>query len=168
MAKLEIQISAAPDHATLSFQAEGSTLAIQLDATDLDQLIYKLAKARAHLADGVPLQLEPVAIIEAVADPNWRVNRPIEGGFRPLLLRHPGFGWIGYALSQQSAAALVEQLTDEPEELREAVPTTPKRHFAERPPRGASRPIQAQKTARRHNEAQQEMRLSHVGRNEPK
>lgn len=126
MAKLEIQISASPDQCSLNLKVDGARIGgASMDAADLDQLIHKLAAARALLTDTVPLQLEPVAKVEAVRDPCWRVNQPIEGGYRPLILRHPGLGWIGYALSERSATEMVEQLTAQPKlPGREGLPTT--------------------------------------------
>lgn len=91
-------------------QGERKLVGFTLEAPELDRLIALLAGARAHMADPVPPTLDPGSRIAGVASPAWRVAGPDGTGRQALALRHPGFGWIGFALSAQEARALAAAL----------------------------------------------------------
>jgi hypothetical protein len=84
---------------------------IALEAPELEDFIHQLAEHRASLADEVPKVLDPGTWFIAQIDPTWHVSRKkVEQG-QALLLRHPGFGWLSFVLSNRQALKLAGMLT---------------------------------------------------------
>ena len=65
-----------------------------LSAAQLDDLITAAAKRRAELAPAHDLQPPPQC--EAIVTPAWHTT-PMPDGVL-FMLRHPGLGWLGFAL----------------------------------------------------------------------
>jgi len=68
-----------------------------LDAEQLDALIFAAAKRRGELAPAHPSQ--PPSQCEAIVNPAWH-TAPMASGVL-FMLRHPGFGWLGFALPHE-------------------------------------------------------------------
>ncbi|MEP6939638.1 MAG: hypothetical protein ABI846_07730 [Rudaea sp.] len=68
-----------------------------LNAEQLDALIDAAAKRRAELAPAIALQPPPQC--EAIVNPAWH-TAPLPTGVL-FMLRHPGFGWLGFALPHE-------------------------------------------------------------------
>ena len=106
--KMELRLELSEDRLTakLVMMMDGADLGhMFLDAGDLSGLIANLAKARADMADMVPLNLDPHARLEAVVDPSWQLA-PDSGGLRNLALRHPGLGWLAFRMNMESSQRL--------------------------------------------------------------
>lgn len=121
MARVRYDVGLTKDRRGAVFQIaeEGTVIGhIILDATDLSGLIELLARARSELANPVSPQLDPGARISTIEHfPGWRVpdthERPEDGVL--LLLRHGGYGWIGYMLEPEGAKAIGAALTTGPQ-----------------------------------------------------
>src|SRR5664279_1771130 len=68
-----------------------------LNAEQLDALIAAAARRRAELAPVHAIQ--PPAQCEAIVNPAWH-TAPIPSGVL-FMLRHPGLGWLGFALAHE-------------------------------------------------------------------
>lgn len=79
------------------------------DVAELDDLINKLGQAGALMADEVPKTLEVPARVYQTRDPDWLVSHKPE---LSICLRHPGFGWLSFALAPDEAMAIATRLAD--------------------------------------------------------
>ncbi len=80
-------------------------MSIDLDAlcaAQLDELIAAAAKRRVELEPAQAVQ--PPGRIEAIVNPAWHTSMLPTGVL--FMLRHPGFGWLGFALSHEHRAHL--------------------------------------------------------------
>jgi hypothetical protein len=68
-----------------------------LTAAQLDELLVTAAKRRAELAPAPDMQ--PPAQCEAIVNPAWH-TAPMSNGVL-FMLRHPGLGWLGFALPHE-------------------------------------------------------------------
>ncbi len=68
-----------------------------LTAVQLDELLVAAAKRRAELAP--PPDMQPPAQCDAIVNPAWHTG-PIPTGML-FMLRHPGLGWLGFALPHE-------------------------------------------------------------------
>jgi len=68
-----------------------------LNAAQLDELIAAAAKRRAELSPAHDMQ--PPAQCEAIVNPAWH-TAPMPDGLL-FMLRHPGLGWLGFALAHE-------------------------------------------------------------------
>lgn len=100
---------------TVTIGEDRETLVIELDgadatlgAADAECLIEDLMTARAGLAEAVRNELDPHSRVHGVLDPNWTVSD--DPGLTKVLIRHPGFGWFAFILSEKSARALYDKL----------------------------------------------------------
>src|SRR5262245_35132895 len=82
-----------------------------LDPATVAQHIHDLAKHRAALNDQVPTELEPVSLLATIINPVCRTpgHRTVHG--RVLVIRHPGLGWLSFAIPDKEAASIAEWLT---------------------------------------------------------
>jgi len=83
-------------------------------ASELEQLIGDLARARAMMEPGVPRDPEPTTESHAdpQADPRFFVSEAAHHGGVVLRLRDPGTGWRAYRLPYSEAGRLA-MLLDE-------------------------------------------------------
>jgi hypothetical protein len=92
--------------ARLEFAFEdGHKSSVNMDSADMDALIENFATVRAAMSDPVPEQLDPIPRLPTTEAPKWWVYDPRPDGHM-LALRHPGFGWLGFLLPQESALSL--------------------------------------------------------------
>ncbi|HEX7915037.1 hypothetical protein [Rudaea sp.] len=68
-----------------------------LSAAELDELITRAAARRATLEPAQSLQ--PPQQTEAIVNPSWHTS-PLPNGVL-FMLRHPGLGWLGFALPHE-------------------------------------------------------------------
>jgi len=68
-----------------------------LSAAELDELIARAAARRAMLEPAQPSQ--PPQQAEAMVNPAWHTS-PLPNGVL-FMLRHPGLGWLGFALPHE-------------------------------------------------------------------
>lgn len=83
-------------------------------ATDLDRLIQMISVLRAQMDPAISEIPRDVEISMNTAPPVWAALATRKNGKRPLLIRHPGLGWLGFLLDDESAAALAASLTSRP------------------------------------------------------
>lgn len=111
MSRITISTELGPHklEAKILMDRDGETLAQAVfDASGLEAVIQILAARREQMAEAVPPCLEPGARVHGTQDPGWMVTRNDET--TQLLLRHPGYGWIGFVLSKDDAAAIAREL----------------------------------------------------------
>ena len=74
-----------------------------LSSAELDELIAQAGKRRAELEPAQSAQ--PPEQAEAVFTPAWHTS-PLPNGVL-FMLRHPGFGWLGFVLPHEHRVHLV-------------------------------------------------------------
>lgn len=103
--------------AVIEMHEDGKPLAhMFVDASSLEEVIERLGDLRAHMAEGVPLDLDPCSRIKATSFPSWRIPDTHSGPDGTVLfaLRHPGLGWIGYILDEATARGQGRALLEVP------------------------------------------------------
>ena len=112
----------------------GDAVSARLKPREADDLITKLAHARASLTEEVEPEPDARAPFGfAVVDPAWRATTLRDGGPPDaagvsLALRHSGYGWLCFVLPPEEAQALGRWLLDHaghgadegPDEARQA------------------------------------------------
>ncbi|MFE1600580.1 hypothetical protein [Methylobacterium sp. ID0610] len=83
-------------------------------AEDLDRLIQMVSVLRAQMTPPVPETPRDSDIPMSTTPPVWAALGTRTDGKRPLLLRHPGLGWVGFLFDDESAAILAAALTSRP------------------------------------------------------
>lgn len=78
------------------------------DAATLEALITNLGHSRAAMVEQVPETLEPGSRISGIDFPTWKITGNTDTAH--LLVRHPGYGWIGIVLSKKEAKKMGEML----------------------------------------------------------
>lgn len=94
------------------------TIEGQHNATQIENLIYELSKARAQMEPGVPFDYrlsEKDAIIGIHENPYFQIARLRDGTIR-FWMRHSGIGWLCYTVPVDQARAardyLIKNLPD--------------------------------------------------------
>lgn len=78
---------------------------------DLDRLIQMVSVLRAQMVPPIPTTPRDTDIPLSTSSPIWAALAKRTDGKRPLLIRHPGLGWIGFLFDDDSAAVLAASLT---------------------------------------------------------
>lgn len=113
MPSLTLNLTLDEDRLTATIEAvdpEGVKVSGVADAADLDELIRALGAVRAAMADAVPEALEPPARVATLREPAWWCEG--QPGVQVLCLRHPGYGWLAFALPQPEAELIAERLLE--------------------------------------------------------
>jgi hypothetical protein len=111
---VDFNVSRRPDQDAIAFEMaeNGTSLAKAiLDASDIDNIISILSKARMSLKDEVPRALEPQARLEAVLDPVWKCPAKHSGEGKVLAVRHPGLGWLAFDFPEDQATEVGQWLS---------------------------------------------------------
>lgn len=111
--KADIRLNLEPNRRSLQieFGAKGNKLVgFSLEAPEIDRLIGLLGVARAQMLDAVPATLDPGSRVPATLAPAWRLPATASRAEHGLILRHPGFGWLGFVLSPAQARSLSQAL----------------------------------------------------------
>ena len=107
--KFELKVTDGGRRASLSISDGVGNLSGSLDAADADELIRVLGAVRASLAEQVPPRLELPARVNCIVDPAWWCD-PKSPNYHLVAFRHPGYGWLGFALPDQQAKGLASWL----------------------------------------------------------
>ena len=78
------------------------------DAATLETFITNLGHSRAAMNEHVPETLEPGSRISGIDFPKWKITGNADTTH--LLVRHPGYGWIGIVLSKEQAKTMGETI----------------------------------------------------------
>jgi hypothetical protein len=98
---------------------EGDAVSARLKPQEAEDLLAKLAHARASLKEEVDYDLDPRAKLNfTVVDPVWRTttDRLARAPGVALALRHSGYGWLCFVLPHAEARALGRWLLENAEE----------------------------------------------------
>lgn len=79
----------------------------ELSANELDALIEKARKLRATKQPPHPSNMPND--VTAISDPAWTASL-IDNKGVALSFRHPGFGWLGFALPEHELKSIFETL----------------------------------------------------------
>lgn len=81
-----------------------------LDAEQLDDLISKCADRRADLLPRIPAELagDEEKIVAAINNPRW--NCSLDEDYTILSFRHPGLGWLSFAMPHPERSYLMSTL----------------------------------------------------------
>lgn len=112
MATTELKVQKAEDgrHLAIRLEQDGETLGeVRLDAAAAEQHVQQVAEQRAGLADEVPAKLKSGSPLTATFDPVWQVQGA-EGGVVIMALRHPGLGWLSFALPPEEVEPFTNAL----------------------------------------------------------
>lgn len=86
---------------------------ITFELPEFVEVVKKMGELRSMFAEQVHDGLEAGARVEAIVDPRWEVRGQTPGlpkGAALLHLRHPGFGWLSFAIPAHEAIAMGESL----------------------------------------------------------
>ena len=118
--KILAAVSKARDAVTIQIEdIDGPPLAHSiLDPSAAATFIDGLGKARAALLEKVSDSLDPNSIVGVEAGPAWNIPATHIGPPSVLLiLRHSGFGWLGFALEAERAKQIGQALIKRADEL---------------------------------------------------
>jgi hypothetical protein len=112
--QLQSGFNEAEQHVVLQInEGEKAWAHITLELPEFIEHIKKLAGLRTLFAEQVPADIDPGTRIEAINDPGWIVhakNPGLPAGTVLLHLRHPGLGWLSFAIPAHEAKAMSETL----------------------------------------------------------
>lgn len=80
-------------------------------AEEMDGLIHTLGRLRSGLPEAVNPEIDPNARVEAIPSPAIVMRDQGEEGFE-ILIRHPGYGWLSFLLSDQACEAIAAAMLD--------------------------------------------------------
>jgi hypothetical protein len=86
-------------------------LEANLDVAAIDQAIDSLARVRASLVPPIPAKVTSGDRVSVRTDYKWQVREGKIEDRRILSLRHPGFGWLNFAMPDDDAKDLAQWLT---------------------------------------------------------
>lgn len=87
------------------------TETIALDAKAIDQLIIQLASLRIQLRDPVAAEPTEANLKMVVNEPKLALRVESLDDKQVLFLRHPGLGWLGFALGEETTTAMSDWIT---------------------------------------------------------
>lgn len=119
MATFEFRTATAEDRSSITIEIIVDEVSIGhavMDARELDGFIMSLSLHRAGLKERVAD--EPDADLPSVPYPDWRISQADADGDRLLGFRHPGFGWLGFLLDEDSLQEIREVLNRHPGTLK--------------------------------------------------
>lgn len=87
------------------------TETIALDAKAIDQLIIQLASLRIQLKDPVPSEPTEANLKMIVNDPKIALRVEAIDDKQVMFLRHPGLGWLGFAVGNETTNAIADWIT---------------------------------------------------------
>jgi hypothetical protein len=110
--KCTVSVDDIRDHVAINVDQDGKMLCqLLMDAPAVADFISELANQRAALKEQVAPMLDPGSRIDALIEPSFRIEGELWNGRRILAFRHPGFGWLGFALDQKHADEIAYWLT---------------------------------------------------------
>jgi hypothetical protein len=105
--RLKTWFDAAQQHVTLQIEeGEKKWAHVTLELPEFTDLMRGLARYRMQFAEQVPGSIDPGAKVEAIANPAWEVRSEVPGlpdRTALLHLRHPGYGWLSFAVPADEA-----------------------------------------------------------------
>jgi hypothetical protein len=104
--KISLQLAPSRKAVTLRVTAGGATVNVALTAAQIDSVLSSLAKFREKIIPPIAGDLPAGRRVSAVYDPRYRIATDAKTAAATLVVRHPGFGWIGYLFPQRAAAGL--------------------------------------------------------------
>jgi hypothetical protein len=113
--KMRAELDASRTEVTFQMTCDGEVLAQRkMNAQDIDDTIRNLAEIRERMADQIPDSMEPSFRMKPTPMPAWIVpeTHPFGDG-KMLVLRHPGFGWLGFYLEPKRAKEIAFWLAKE-------------------------------------------------------
>jgi hypothetical protein len=84
------------------------TETVALDAKAIDQLIIQLASLRIQLREPVASEPTEANLKMIVNDPKVALRIEALDDKQVLFLRHPGLGWLGFALSEDTTESIAD------------------------------------------------------------
>lgn len=97
--QITLVCSFSPDRTTVRIALPGEQpMALEVDATGLDALMRGLAEIRAEMQPGVPAQWPAGQVAAGTRSPAFLCEAEALHGGCLLHLRHPGYGWLHFAL----------------------------------------------------------------------
>jgi len=124
MSELRLELQLLPDgqqQLVLSLPQEGPYV---MNASDAETLVQAVSQQRQRMKPDVPHH-SPPGPRSAILDPRWYVAHETLVDGCALHLRHPGLGWLSFAVPlqslrdlQQAIANVLDQVQHEQESLR--------------------------------------------------
>ena len=107
-APIDISHSLSDDRTTIRLQAPAVDAALTVQ--QLDELVYALVVIRTNMVPIFPLEWPADAPVLAAKSPAWFCRAAVETDESLLSMRHPGLGWLHFALRKAEAAKLADLL----------------------------------------------------------
>ena len=76
----------------------------------VEQAIQQLALQRAKMKPAVPMDFAHGQLFTGTDGPRWHTQREVPAGKSLLHFRHPGFGWLHFAVPPDEAKRLAKYL----------------------------------------------------------
>lgn len=99
----------------VSFPTKPIESQLRCDASEFDRLITGLGELRSCMAQQHPNDFALGQKVTAINDPRWFTELDALGEFSLIHFRHPGYGWLSFALPLPEAAKLAQFLQKQAE-----------------------------------------------------
>lgn len=90
---------------TVSFPST-PPVALRLTTKAVDELIHNLARLRSYMTEPHPMKWQSTRKVTAVTSPPWHLQSELMFGHCLLHIRHPGYGWLHFAIPKPESAKL--------------------------------------------------------------
>jgi len=80
--------------------------AVVLNVNEVEDLIAWMARCRSGMLPSVTEQPRSGAVMAAENEPLWDIKHDAQADSAVLMLRHSGFGWLGFKMSEQNLQSL--------------------------------------------------------------
>jgi hypothetical protein len=104
--KISLQLARSKRTVTMGVTAGDTTVHVALTADQIDSVLSSLARFRGRMTPPIAPELPAGRRFGAVFDPRYRIATDTKTAAATLVVRHPGFGWIGYLFPSRAAAGL--------------------------------------------------------------
>lgn len=102
-------------HAIFQIEERGTPLAhVTLELPEFTDVLRGLGDLRTRFAEQVPPAIDIGARVAVTVDPAWTVMTDVPElpeGMVLLHVRHPGFGWLSFALPGHEAESMAKALS---------------------------------------------------------
>lgn len=107
---LNLELVNAYGENALCITVEGGSVILQMPT--IDALIDHLARLRSEMSPPVATVVSPKKEHLVEIDPVWHAEASLLLDGSVVLLRHAGFGWLGFALPRENVERLVNTLSE--------------------------------------------------------
>jgi hypothetical protein len=112
--ELHVVLDADGEHITFTMHRGDQRTWVKFDAATVDKFVRDVCSYRARMNEKVPPELDPNARLETIVFPVWQGEENRSDTNKRIAIRHPGYGWTSYLLSQEQVTAMASYLAPKP------------------------------------------------------